>query len=100
MGIMVVDARALAAGIGSLELPGTHIGSDWMWWDTRTLDMANAPGENEDTALGLRHDIIVDGKAMRKVSLNQALVFISQNVNLNSSHTVQVSGELRVLLKR
>ena len=100
MGIMVVDGRALTAGIGSLELPFVDIGSDWLWWDARVVDMATAPGQNEDLALGLRHDIVVDNKAMRKVGLNQAVVFVTSNIAQNSSHTVQVSGALRVLYKR
>ena len=100
MGIMVVDVKALAAGISALEIPLTNIGSDWMWWDTRTVDIAVATATLEDTALGLRQDIVIDNKAMRKVGLNQALVFIMENTNLNSSHTIQVTASLRILLKR
>ena len=100
MGIMVVDVKAFTAGISALELPATGIGGDWLWWDTRTIDIAVASATAEDTALGIRHNIEVDNKAMRKVGLNQVLVLIAQNENLNSAHTVQLSAALRILLKR
>ena len=34
MGLMLVDSKALAIGITALQLPGTDIGSDWLWWAT------------------------------------------------------------------
>jgi len=98
LGLMVVDARAFAAGAGSLELPGTDLGSDWMWWDTRTLEQTSATVVDDST--GIRKDIHVDNKAMRKVGLNQLLVFFAQGVVLNSAVTTQVTASLRILIKR
>ncbi len=99
MGIIVVTAKAFAAGVASIPVPGTDIGSDWMWWDTRTLVTESAT-PSEDTGIGLNRSVEVDNKAMRKVGLNQLLVFVVENTGLNSSITVQTTASLRVLIKR
>ena len=34
MGMYFANNAAIAAGIASLQLPGTDFGSDWIWWST------------------------------------------------------------------
>ena len=99
MGLIVVTQKAFTAGLASMPAPATDISSDWLWWDTRTMVVQSATAD-EDTALGINRLIPVDNKAMRKIEMNQLLAFIVQNVSLNSSITTQVSGHLRVLIKR
>ncbi len=99
MGLIVVDDRALTAGIGSLQLPGTDTGSDWLWigqWSPHVHDT----GQPEATNLAGHQVIQVDSKAMRKIELNQALIFITQNVANVSTQTVLIRAQLRFLFKR
>ena len=101
MGIMVVDALALAAGVGSLQAPGTDIGSDWLWWGTVPINLNGgsvaSPNTDGQTVMSR---VTIDSKAMRKIGLNQAVVFITENQPLVSTQTVQVIFDVRCLLKR
>jgi len=99
-GIMVVDEAALAIGVTALQLPGTDIGSDWMWWDTIILNKALNTGP-EDEQIGANKEIVIDNKAMRKIGLNQALVLVAQNTqNSGGAGTVASVFQARVLVKR
>ena len=95
MGIMLVDNKALAAGIGSLQLPLTAIGSDWMWWYSTGFGEV---GSTTVSDIGVSR-VVVDSKAMRKVSGNQALVFVCQVVNCEGAPVANVCGTVRVLCK-
>ncbi len=97
LGIMLVDAAALAVGVGSLPTPFDDIGSDWIWWDTFGFDNVGTTADSPVNA-GQR---TIDSKAMRKVKLNQVLVMISEIDGLGgSAGIVTIAAGLRVLVKR
>jgi len=99
-GIKVVNQAALAIGVTALEVPGTDVGSDWMWWDTITMHKALNTGV-EDLQLGANKELSIDNKAMRKIDMNQALVMVVQNVQISGgAGTVAVVGSVRCLFKR
>ena len=97
LGIMLVNAPALAVGIGSLPTPITDIGSDWLWWDIFGWDNVGTAGDGPVLA-GQR---VIDSKAMRKVKLNQVLVMITQISGLGAAAGIAtIAAGLRVLQKR
>jgi len=96
LGIKLTTATALAAT--AVEVPGTDIGSDWLWWEARgfsTLDTGIGQSNNQQTYVHLP----IDSKAMRKVEINQVLVLVVQHTALVSTQTLQATGGLRILLK-
>ncbi len=96
VGIMLIDNAALAAGVASIQTPGTDVGSDWLWWDTVPLDNVGTVAA-DPVRTGRR---IIDSKAMRKVKTNQALVFVTEILALGASAAVvTIAGQVRVLLK-
>jgi len=75
MGIMVADSRAIAVGITGLQLPFTNIGSDWLWWKAVHIsDNSGSIDQIRPTTAAARFEI--DGKAMRKIGLNEAVVLV------------------------
>ena len=99
LGIKLTTAAALAGG--AVETPSTDIGSEWIWWTTVPLILAggSVAAPNSD-GRSIVHRVNVDSKAMRKVTLNQVLVLVAQNVVVTSTQTFDVQGTVRVLLKR
>ncbi len=97
MGMMVVTAAAFAAS--AIPDPIVDISSDWMWWDSRAL--ARDVGVLPETALGTFARVSIDNKAMRKVGLNQILIFVIKLTTLAGANVqYNVSGAVRVLLKK
>jgi len=102
VGIMLVNAPAFGAGVTSLPTPIADVGSDWIWMDCIPLDNVGVVGEPIAAA---RRPI--DSKAMRKVGLNQVLVFVAEIVGVaggtTGAATVAIADivfGLRVLFKR
>ena len=95
-------ASQAAFGASAVEVPGTDIGSDWIWWKTvalvlltgGTVASPNGDGRNSN----VRFEI--DSKAMRKVRSNEQLVLVAQNIASESTTTVGIDGGVRVLLKK
>ena len=98
VGIKVATASAIAAGIASLELSATGIGSDWIWWYCTSFQTTTS-SEHALGADSTTNRVVIDLKAMRKVGSNQALILVAQNVALVSTQTVGMTGGIRVLLK-
>ena len=99
LGIKVVTRAAFAAG--GVPLPFTDVGSDWIWWQAIPMNIlaGNTPAPTpEDTTTV--HRVEVDSKAMRKISPNEVLVFVSENVVVTSTQTFDVDGAIRYLFKR
>ncbi len=97
-GIMLVNAPAFAAGIASLPTPRTDIGSDWLAWGSTGIHAhSTAVAGNELSAM---ERIEVDSKAMRKVGLNQVLVFTAEDSVITSTIVSSLVISLRVLFKR
>ena len=100
LGLYFADASAVAAGIASLETPGTDVGSDWIWIDQIALsDNSGTLDQNRPTVAAGRR--MIDGKAMRKADQNQALILVAEVVDfgatlLNATATVSA----RLLFKK
>ena len=94
MGITVVTAAALAAS--AIPSPLSDIGSDWLWWDTAFV------GEADTGVVGGTVEIdriSVDSKAMRKIGLNEVVVFVVQITSCQGTVVANVCANLRMLLK-
>jgi len=92
MGIMVLPTPSLAA----FPTPQTDIGSDWLWWDTAPINLIGV--DSGDFANNMR--MTVDSKAMRKIGVNQTVIFVAELRNFEgASNTVNINGALRFLLK-
>ena len=96
--IMVVDAKQLAVGVTAMPLPLTSNSEDFLWYGS-TLIM-NSPAGITDVLVASQ--IEVDSKAMRKVSINQALVLVTEMNQLQgvAGRDVQFGINLRMLFKR
>jgi len=85
-GIAVVSAEAAAAGVASLPGPLSAITFPFLWHATKGmrflkgLDVSNL-GEQWATNGVCIWDVIVDSKAMRKLSGNEELVFMVETDN-------------------
>ena len=74
--IMVVDAKQLAIGITAMPLPLSDNSEDFLWADSVLLMQPTATTFAGD---GLQvADIVIDSKAMRKMTLNQTLVMVTE----------------------
>jgi len=97
VGMMLVNAAALAAGVASLPTPFTEIGSDWLWWDSVGIDNVGTVGDGTVLA-GQR---TIDSKAMRKVKNNTVLVLVTEISGIGAAAGIAtISGVARVLFKR
>ncbi len=99
VGLILVNAPALAAGVASLPTPRTDVGSDWMMYDVMPMGIVDStlttglfPGKNAEQLLE------VDVKAMRKYDRNQALAMVIEDTVRSSTQTTEVWGFLRFLL--
>ncbi len=99
MGIKLVSVAALAGA--SVSLPFTDVGSDWVWWYCVPMNLlgGSVAAPNGDGRVITRR-VVIDSKAMRKVKLNEVLVWVSQNVVVTSTQTFEVDAGMRVLFKR
>ncbi len=99
--IQVVDAKQLAVGSTGLPLPLDDNSEDFLWYESTVIGQsATLAGSNTGTRDGF--DIVVDSKAMRKITINQALVLVTQ---IDALQTVAVRSikfalNLRILLKK
>ncbi len=99
--IMVVDAKQLAVGTTALPLPLSSNSEDFLWADSAVLTNSSSTsgGINDNHRL---QDIVVDSKAMRKITLNQVLVMVSEMELLQGSggEDVDFALQLRMLFKK
>ena len=99
LGIIVVRASALA--VPAVPSPLAQGDSDWVWWTSVGLNLqGGSVGSPNIDGNTISHRVIVDSKAMRKIKPNEAIVFVTENVVVSSTQTVDVLGGLRLLLKR
>jgi len=99
LGIYLADSAAVTAG--SLQLPITDIGSDWLWWWNAVIT-ENIGGAAENIANGgwmLFERVVVDSKAMRKVKNNQVLVLVAELFSEQGTGAANIFGTIRMLLK-
>ncbi len=99
-GIAVVSQAALAGA--AVSLPFTDGSRDWIWWSVFPLKITSGnittPTGEEPFNLTTRKTI--DSKSMRKIPGDSALVFVTENVVVTSTQTVDVQYGVRMLLKR
>ena len=96
MGMIVVTAAALAGS--AVPSPLMDVGSDWLWWDVGTIG-EGAPSTETGRIFGVDR-IAVDSKAMRKIGLNQVVIFVAELTPCDSGTIVaNICGNLRFLLK-
>ena len=95
----LATSSAFAAGGASVESPFTEIGGDWIWWQSVTMRDSDAAAAANNDNTGRLVRVVVDSKAMRKISPNLVLIFVAHNVVSGSTMTIVVGGVIRVLLK-
>ncbi len=99
MGLIIQDARAVAAGVGGMPVPFGGIASDWIWHKMVPLSVPVAIATENDAML-LRTRFVVDNKSMRKFQENQALVMNFQNTAITGTLTASVIAGFRFLFKK
>ena len=97
LGLILVTAQALAAGVASLPKPSTEIDADWLWYSQSMIaENIASPGVNS----GILNDRKeVDGKAMRKCDNNMVLVLVADVVDSGTASNIRVNAGFRLLLK-
>ena len=92
-GLCVVSSQALAQGAGSIPGPFDDAGWDgWFVWGSFNYHLDFASEASKFRAM---QEYEVDSKAMRKISDNEAIVFMAES----QSGAFQISMPLRLLLK-
>ena len=99
--IMVVDAKQLAIGVTAMPLPLTDNSEDFLWADSAFLShgLSSVGGLDGNRAMV---NLVIDSKAMRKITLNQVLVMVTEmDVQSGTAGTgMQFGFQLRALLKK
>ena len=95
-GIALLDARAVAAGAGSLPGPLTNIEFPWMWWHSSVIAVQTTVGLEQ--VLSNFDRIEVDGKAMRKAAPGHLLVLVAEVLAITGTSDIEYFGALRILL--
>jgi len=98
--IMVVDAKQLAIGPTALPLPLTSNSEDFLWYGTQFLAQNDSGTILNNTSNNDR--LNVDSKAMRKMTLNQVLVMVTEIDVLQGTgdEDVNFGLNLRILFKK
>jgi len=94
MGLTVVTAAAVA-GL-AVPNPAVDFGSDWLWWDRAIIGVAAGDVIGEEVTIDR---LLVDSKAMRKIGLNEVLVFVARLTTCEGTLVGNLCGGLRFLLK-
>ena len=100
LGIAVVNAATATAGVASLPTPVTD--AEWGGW----LWHAFVPMGFEPAAAGATGDlesrsrVVIDNKAMRKLSTDDVMVLVAENGVLTGAFSVEIFGGIRFLSKQ
>ena len=99
--IMVVDAKQLAIGVTAMPLPLTSNSEDFLWFG-QSFMANNTVGSAIFNDTFYMDRINVDSKAMRKITLNQVLVMVSEMDLLSGSggEDMRFGFNLRMLFKK
>ena len=97
--IMVVDAKQLAAGLTAMPLSLSSNSEDFLWADSAYL--ANTTVTTFDSSQNWK-DIVIDSKSMRKITLNQVLVMVTEmDVQAGGGvENVRFGFQMRLLFKK
>ena len=98
--IMVVDAKQLAVGITALPLPLTSNSEDFLWFGSQFV-ATNTVGSIAASNWSMDR-LNVDSKAMRKITLNQVLVMVTEMDTLSGGggEDIRFGFNLRMLFKK
>ena len=99
--ILVVDAKQLSIGTTAIPLPLTNNSEDFLWADSAFLSHGTSTGQGESTGMPQR-DIVIDSKAMRKITLNQVLVMVTEMdvIAGAAGRDVDFGFQMRLLFKK
>jgi len=100
--IMVVDAKQFAIGITAMPLPITDNSEDYLWYGSQYVaNTAHGTAATVQSSYTMDR-LLVDSKAMRKITLNQVLVIVSEMVQLagTGGADVQCGLNFRMLFKK
>ncbi len=91
VGMIVVEEPAATLGITALPVPNTDGDSDWMWhsYYASRFEFGSAIGFQTSSL----NTMIIDSKAMRKVSSTQRVVVVIENSGLG----IQFFWSIRIL---
>jgi len=98
--IMVVDAKQLAIGVTAMPLPLSSNSEDFLWYGSQFV------AQNDGTTIlnnSSNYDkLVVDSKAMRKITVNQVLVLVSEIDILSGAgnEDINFAADLRILFKK
>jgi len=100
--IMVVDAKQLAVGITAMPLPLTDNSEDFLWYGSQFMSNTASGAPATEASAYTMDRLDVDSKSMRKVTLNQSLVLVSEMVQLSGTAGADVgfAFDLRFLFKK
>jgi len=99
--IMVVDAKQLAIGTTAMPLPLSSNSEDFLWADSTFLSRGTIVTTGIEASIP-QTNIVVDSKAMRKITLNQVLVMVTE-ISLQSGaggKDVDFGFQMRILFKK
>ncbi len=97
--IMVVDAKQLAIGTGAMPLPLSSNSEDFLWADSTFIANTSVTAFDSSTRQSM---ITIDSKAMRKITLNQVLVMVTE-IDLQAGsggEDVRFGFQMRLLFKK
>jgi len=99
--IMIVDAKQLAIGVTAMPLPLSDNSEDFLWADSTFLSRGTTASVGEQMGIE-QSDIVIDSKAMRKITLNQVVVMVTQmDVQSGTSgRDVDFGLQMRLLFKK
>jgi len=99
--IMVVDAKQLAIGVTAMPLPLSSNSEDFLWFGSQFLSRGTIVSTGIEQNIS-QASIEIDSKAMRKISLNQVLVMVTEMVTQSGggSEDIDFGFQMRLLFKR
>jgi ABC-type antimicrobial peptide transport system ATPase subunit len=98
---MVVDSKQRAVGVTSMPLPLSSNSEDFLWFGSQFMTVSSVgTATPHHTSYGMDR-LEVDSKAMRKITLNQSLVLVSEIAQLDgTAGDVDFAINLRMLFKK
>ena len=97
LGLIVVSAAALAVGGVSVPGPINDQGADWLWHQYVPFNASGATSESVSGYGFLGWQVVVDGKAMRRVPPDHAVALIGE-ADQGLFTAIHVTGGIRFLL--
>ncbi len=94
VGICKVSAQAVSVGITAIPHPDTDSGFPWLWHSYFASSFVF--GTNVGFEPGMLHRIVIDSKAMRKVTDDERIVMVVEN---SAPFGISVFDSFRIMSK-